>query len=372
MSTIWILAMLPVLPLAITLLNLATWKRPRPCESEGRRVSVLIPARNEAPRIARVLESVLASRDVLEVLVYDDQSSDATATLVGRFAQADERVKLLSGRALPDGWIGKPHACQRLFEAARGELLVFVDADVTLEKGAFGALVALLDQGAGVVTAVPRQVAESFAERLIMPLLVLTYTSWLPLRLVDLSRNSSFLAANGQLLALRRRDCASLGGFERVRGEIVDDVAYCRLAKRRGLRVAFVDGCRLASCRMYRSWDEIWRGFSKNIFAGVGSSRILLTFVLLLHLGAWVWPYVGMLLSLAHPQLLLPSVTGVGACLAVRAALVWRFEQPVEGMLLHPVAVALLCALALNSYLWHERGRIEWAGRAYDPRGVRA
>ncbi len=361
-------------PLAVTLLNLLTWKRPRPkMESAPGRVSVLIPARNEELRLGALLASIVGSPAVMEVLVYDDQSSDGTADLVRHWATKDTRVRLLSGGPLPRGWVGKPHACQRLFEAARGEHLLFVDADVVLESGAIAALSDVLDRGSRVVTAVPRQEAVGFAERLMIPLLVMTYTSWLPLRLVDLTHNTWFVAANGQLLALRRADCALLGGFEEVRSEIVDDVAYCRWAKRRRLRVSFVDGSRLGSCRMYRSAHELWRGFSKNIFDGLGSSRLLLVLVLGLHLALWVMPYVAVGWGLAvDADWLRPGLVGVACCVALRGILVARFGQPLSGVLWHPVAVLGLCALALNSYVWHERGRIEWAGRAYGPRRARA
>src|SRR5690606_29172545 len=138
----------------------------------------------------------------------------------------------------------------------------------------------LLDR-AEVVTGVPEQRMETFVERLVMPLLVMTYTSWLPLTLVTASRDERLVAANGQLLALRRAHLEALGGFSTVAHEIVDDVAFCRLAKRRGQRVIFADGSRMARCRMYESAGALWRGFSKNVYEGLGSPLTLLVAVML-------------------------------------------------------------------------------------------
>jgi chlorobactene glucosyltransferase len=212
------------------------------------------------------------------------------------------------------------------------------------------------------------------AERLLMPLLHLTYTSWLPLFLVQRSADPRFVAANGQLLALRRDAFERIGGFTNVAREIVDDVALCRHAKRSGASVVFADGARIARCRMYRSLPEIWRGFSKNLYEGVGATPLRLTLVILLYLAAFVAPYLVLWLALVAPvwsALLWPAAAGVALNVLLRLALVLRFGQPIEGLLLHPLSVLVLCLLAVNSYCWSARGRVLWAGRSYGNRKQR-
>jgi chlorobactene glucosyltransferase len=256
---IWwlVLGGLPVLPLVISTINLLTWRRGTVQKKtvSNQSLSVLIPARNEAKRIVETIQSVLNSAGpsvrLEEILVYDDNSEDATAALILENFGDEPRVRVLEGQPLPIGWIGKPHACQRLLDEARGEVLLFMDADVHLVPGGTERLLSFLvsERPAKVVTAVPRQVVGGFFERLVLPLLILTYTSWLPLRLVEVGRRGSTVAANGQLLLMRREVALSLGGFEAVRAEIVDDVAFCRHAKTSGYRVVFADGFHSATIR---------------------------------------------------------------------------------------------------------------------------
>jgi hypothetical protein len=217
------------------------------------------------------------------------------------------------------------------------------------------------------VTAVPKQVTKSWTEKLILPLLHLTYTAWLPLFLVGYGRNPRTVAANGQVLFLSREVCLDLGGFEGVRDEIVDDVAFCRLAKAQGQRVVFADGTDIASCRMYESASQVWAGFSKNLFEGLGGRLLPLFFVMLLYFAAFVLPYIALAaLPWLDVAIFGPAASvGVGVNLLLRSSLALRFGHPVLSVLLHPIAVLGLLAIAVNSFVWSQRDSIKWAGRSY-------
>jgi glycosyltransferase involved in cell wall biosynthesis len=373
------LALPPALPLSITLWNLAAWPRAGGSAPVRHSVSVLVPARDEEASIEACVRAAAACGEaVREIIVYDDQSRDGSPAILRRLQAELPLLRVLQGGALPAGWVGKPHACEQLARAARGELLLFVDADTRLAPGAIGRLLALMEPPArpraDVLSAVPRQIMGSFAERLVLPLLLLTYTSWLPLNLVSSSRDPRCVAANGQLLAVRRAAYARCGGFAAVAHEIVDDVAFCRRAKQSGARVVFADGSALASCRMYGSFRALWRGFSKNLYEGVGARWWSLLLVLALYLGVFVLPYLGLVAALssgAWSFALWPALCGVGMNVALRGALAWRFAQPLEGLLLHPLSVLCLCAIALNSWRWSARGCLTWAGRSYTRRAQR-
>ncbi len=366
------LSVLCLLPFLVALYNFWTWKRPERARQLPRRLSVLIPARNEARSIERAVQGVLASQgasEVLlpsEVLVYDDNSEDETAEIVGRVAQADARVRLIPGRPLSPGWVGKPHACQVLSEEATGDVLVFLDADVHLEPDGLLRLLGGLED-VDVVTAVPRQITETFGERAIVSLLLLTYLAWLPLRWVETKPEPRFVAANGQLLAIRQDTLRELGGFSSIRGAIVDDVALVRYAKTRSLRARFVDGTHIASCRMYRSFGEVWRGFSKNIAAGLGGSFFAVLGVTSLYALCFVFPYVTLLVGAFSGDLAVAAFGGLGVFLNItlRALIARHYDQPKEQILFHPLAVLLLIALSYNSWSWVKRRKILWAGRVY-------
>lgn len=379
---VFALVALPALPLAITIVNLLTWRRGSLALQESLpTISILIPARNEERNLAQVLKSVVTAAKVCptlqEILVYNDASTDGTARLVEEAAALDSRVRLIQGKELPEGWVGKPHACQKLFEEAQGQMLLFMDADVRLTPSALPRLLSLAESpiGGQVISAVPAQETKTWLERLLLPLLTLTYTAWLPLRLVEVGQSTRTVAANGQLLMIKREDCKSLGGFTQVRHEIVDDVAFCRLAKSRGFKVVFADGFHMARCRMYRSAGEVWRGFSKNLFEGLGGG-IGAGFVLLLYLGCFVAPHLALVaFSLSggetHDGLVAAAALGVTFNVLLRVLLAWRFKQPLEGILLHPISVLALVALAFNSMCWVLQGKIEWAGRSYAARSTR-
>lgn len=379
-----LLAVPPLVPFGMTLVNVFTWRRGKVGwveTSANESISILIPARNEAENIVAAVEAAMdpfqSTGCLEEVIVYDDNSTDGTAELVRNAFCSDDRVRVVNGKSLPEGWVGKPHACQRLLEEAQGDILLFLDADVRLKPEAAPRLLGFFDPAhqADLVSAVPRQTVGGFFERLVLPLLILTYTSWLPLRLVEMGRRPSTVAANGQIMMMRRRVAIELGGFEAIRAEIVDDVALCRHAKVSGYKVLFADGFHVGSCRMYRSTTEVWQGFSKNLYDGIGGSVINLLGVLTLHLLCFVAPYVALLVALFFPQafvgLFLPAAVGVSVNLLLRSLLALRFAQPWEGILLHPFSVLALCVIALNSLRRSLSGRNEWAGRFYPSRRER-
>ena len=367
----WLVAVAPAVACAMTLVNVATWRRGGEGARFDGRVSVLIPARNEAPRLPAALRAIAKSRHPIhEIVVYDDGSTDGTDEILVDLAREIPHLRVLRGGELPAGWVGKPHACQRLSEAATGDILVFLDADVILDEGGIERLASVHASGARLVTAVPRQIAGSPLEQLVMPFLLLSYLSWLPLELVGRVRDERVAAANGQVLSVERDALAALGGFAAVRAEIVDDVALVRCAKRAGVGVAFVDGTRIAACRMYRDARSLWQGFSKNIHEGVGSAPALL-FVVALYFATFVLPWLALAVAIGRPLLLAPAGAAVLANVIQRAVLALRWRQSSWGLLHQALGALCVIAIALNSLRWSMRGRILWAGRSYAARAAR-
>ena len=326
-------------------------------------VSALVPARDEEEAIGPCIEALLAE-PVGEVLVFDDESRDRTSAIVLALAARDPRVRLLRAPGpLPAGQAGKSRGCAALAEAARGEVLLFVDADVRVERGAIaGLLAARAAAGAEVVTALPRQLLGSFAERLVVPLLHLVYWALAPLWLIPRVRDPRVTAANGQLLLVTKAGYRKFGGHAHpaVRGAVVEDQAFCRAAKSAGLRLLFADAQRLARCRMYRSAAEVRQGFVKNLYLGVGGTPLRLAAVVVV-LG---W---GLLLPfLALPLAPAAAVPGVAALLLLRFLLARRFGQPLWATaLLHPLSIAALFGIALESAVRAHRGQLAWRGRLY-------
>lgn len=223
-------------------------------------LSVVIPARDEEARIGPALAALAADPEVAEVVVVDDESSDATAA-VARAAGAT----VVAGRPLPAGWVGKPWALQQGLHAATGAWLVTLDADVEPRPGFCGALVATMEErGLDFLSVGGRFVCDSLGERVLHPAMLAT----LVYRFGPPSRRQvppDRVLANGQCTITRRAGFAATGGYEPIGGHLTDDVALARSLARRGWRVGFADGTELMDVRMHSSTGDVWRNWGRSL-----------------------------------------------------------------------------------------------------------
>jgi hypothetical protein len=343
-------------------LNLTRLRRPdREPAPVAERVSVLVPARDEAGRIAATITSVLAQQGVadLEVLVLDDGSTDGTADVVRATAAGDPRLRVLTGRPLPPGWLGKPHACHQLAEQATGSVLCFVDADVVLAPHALASTVTLLrHSGLQLVSPYPRQLADGLGPRLVQPLLEWSWLTTLPLHLAETSPRPTLAAANGQLLVVDRDAYRRAGGHEAVAMAVLDDVQLLREVKRSGGRGVPVLGTDLATCRMYDTWDELRDGYTKSLWTAFGGEPGALAVGAGLAL-LYLVPPAAAVLTGSRAGWAGYAAAVAGRVLVGRAAghRVW------PDALGHPASVAALLGLTAASVRRHRQGSLAWKGR---------
>lgn len=374
-SALWILAGLNALFFGVALWTALAWPKPRPRKSvadgNSEPVSVLIPARNEAQNITDCLQSVLAQGPVVsEILVLDDGSTDGTGELVSNLADKDERIRLISGAALPEGWSGKCWACQQLGEQTNGSWLLFLDADARLSAGAIRAMLDTARRyNCTMVSCWPGLVMRGFWEQLLMPLLnFLTFTFY-PAPLAYIRESDASLAlAHGACILLRTDHYRSLGGHKAVRSELFEDTRLARSWRTAGLRNCCVDGSRLVKVRMYETLGQIWVGFEKNFFSAFKTQSGFFGF-LIFHLLLFLAPFIMLCLAV------LPVFAGsprwavlicCGLVLLIRLVLSLRFSHPLWTIPLHPVSELLLAAIALNSWWRMVSGRgVRWKARTY-------
>lgn len=323
-------------------------------------VSVLVPARDEAAQIAGCVRALLASTGVdhLEVLVLDDRSGDRTAEVARAAGGADPRLRVLEGAEPPPGWLGKPWACAQLARAARGRVLVFVDADVRVAPHAVAATVAVLRSvPLDLVSPYPRQLAESPAERLVQPLLQWSWLATLPLGPAERSARPSLGAANGQLLAVDAAAYAQAGGHAAVRGAVLEDLALLRAIKASGGHGTVIDGTGVATCRMYDGWPALRAGYTKSLWAAFGSPAGAAGVMGGLTLAYVVPPIAALRGSRAGALGYAGGV--IGRVLVARrvGSRVW------PDVLAHPASVATVGWLTVSALRSRRHGTLVWKGR---------
>ncbi|MBJ7471702.1 MAG: glycosyltransferase [Solirubrobacteraceae bacterium] len=288
-------------------------------------ISVVVPARDEELRIAGVLAPLVGAPGVAEVIVVDDRSSDATADVARAHG-----ARVVEGAELPFGWIGKTWALQQGLVAARGEVVVFLDADVQPDPSLPAAVTVLMQEsGADLVSAQLRFICPDPAQRILHPALLATLIYRLgPLDTV--ARVPAALAAiNGQCFAARREPLQRAGGFGVISAIPTDDVALARALTAAGWRVVVADGSALGSVRMYESAAEAMREWAGRSLALPGASsrpRQLLDLGVVWAVqglpGLRLWWVLLRLLATRSPRRALASLRGLDwGLLAVRWSL---------------------------------------------------
>jgi chlorobactene glucosyltransferase len=367
-------------------LNLAVVPRLRNVRPRGGalpRVSVLVPARNEALNIEACVRSLLAQEyPAFRVHVLDDHSTDGTGEMVRQLGLNEENGGLLKGAELPEGWVGKNWACHQLSEVADGEYLLFTDADTIHAPGALRALVSLAqERRAALVSAWPEQLTVSLGERLVVSLLpfvgALLYPhfflrlleaypglrQWVPVRL-----RRSLGAANGQVILFERSGYERVGGHAGLRAHLVEDVALGRaVASRMGEGLWWVncDGAGLVQCRMYRDLEEVWEGFTKNVRAAFEGGLAQFCAAGVAQALVFVLPFCWLLGPASHVEW---ARCEVGLVLLLRVLATLGLGGSWWSVVLHPVAYGLALAIGLNSWRRSAGAGVRWKGRLYQVR----
>jgi len=235
-------------------------------------LSIVVPARDEERSIERCVRSLVAQRGVdAEVIVVDDGSTDATAPILARLGAEFPALQVVPGEPLPAGWVGKPWACAQGARRARGEWLLFTDADSRHETYASASTLAFARaRDADALSIMTGQELGTLAEAAVLPaiLQMVVFASGRLSEINDPKRPDRALA-NGQYLLVSRDAYDALGGHAALRGAVVEDIEFARRIKRDGrFRLVVAEGTRLVQVRMYRSLREIWNGFTKNMYLG--------------------------------------------------------------------------------------------------------
>ena len=358
----------------VAALNLTLWRREavdQSCPSAS--VTVLIPARNEERHLSECVESAIRQGPGLsEALIYNDDSTDGTQEVIDDLViRFPGRVRQVERATLPEGWVGKPHACQRLAEAADSKWLLFIDADTRLMPGAIDALVGIAERrDASFVSAWPRIEMRSFSERFLMPLLNFVVFSLFPAPISRRRRGASLGLAHGACILVLSETYRRIGGHTLVRDRLFEDTELARVWRRHGERSQVTDGSTIATLRMYTTFRGIWNGFSKNYYPAFSSTLSFALFQVFMAIAYVVFPFA--IAGLVVAGILDSRWLGLAALsLLPRLLIALRFSHPLWSVPLHPIAVTVMVALGLRSWWLSERGGgVSWKDRRYRGSGV--
>lgn len=344
----------------------------------GLAVSVVIPARNEEANIGECVRSLLGQGPVqgreIEIIVADDGSEDRTAAIVGELAATNPSrnpsVKLVPVPPLPEGWLGKTHALHAAVGQARGEWLLFTDADSRHEPGKLAGVIERAErEGLDWISLSPEQETRTWWEKAVIPIVYQQLAKRYPFERANDPRDP-IAAANGQYILIRRRVYDALGGHAAVRNSLLEDVALARIAKQAGIPMRFESGEGIVRTRMYRRFPEMWEGWTKNLFLLYDQDYGAIRRAAGELAGRYLLPAAG-----GAALLLLGSGRTAGAGAGFLIYLAWehwryrrelpRKDRDARTALLVP-GVALFLLVLWNSTRRHSgKEEIEWKGRRY-------
>jgi glycosyltransferase involved in cell wall biosynthesis len=326
-------------------------------------VTAIVPARNEEAVIAACITSLASQPEIAEILVVNDQSTDATASVVRSLMEKIPNLRLLESSGLPDGWVGKNHALWLGVQQAKCAWLLFTDADAEHERDSVSrALQIAQEQSVALVSFSPEQITETWYEKALIPFIYLRLAKRFSYEKVN-DPNSPAAAANGQFLMMRRDVYDVIGGHSSVAGEVLEDVALAMRAKAAGHRIWFGSGRGIVHVRMYRSFQDMWQGWKKNLYRLMGGTPWAVFREMESNL-PWI-PFLVIVLGLKFPflfflgvLLLLARQTSYGLDLS-------RNQYPFSFIFYYVPAVALYVGVLWVSYRSYVNGRIQWKGREY-------
>lgn len=340
------------------------------------RVSIILPARNEAAHIEACVGSIRQSTwPNLELIVVDDHSTDGTGALARTAAADDPRIRVVEAPDLPPGWFGKQWACQSGAAHATGDLLLFTDADTRHARDLVTRSVMLREQrGAELFSVAGRQDMETVWEQAVQPsvytLILVRYGGAAHLERAAHPRD---VVANGQCFLMSRAMYDRLGGHAAVRGYVVEDLMMAQAVLTAGGVVSMGLGIQQLRTRMYDGLGPLMKGWGKNLFAGgrhamwggAFGRRVVYPLLLL----AFPFAILGPFLSIALGAVIGSTAWlafGLAASLAVLLAFGianWINDDPIWRAVYAPLGGAVLFVICLQAIL---RGnRVEWKGREY-------
>lgn len=333
-------------------------------------VSVCVPARDEERGIRACLESLLEQDyPKFEVIVVNDHSTDHTGELIHELTGKDSRLITLAGEDLPKGWLGKPFALYQAFQKAKGEILLFTDADPVFEPNALRtAVFTMQERKLDALTLMPKAEFGSFWEKAVQPVIFGFIGSLTRFGKVN-SQDHKNAMGFGAFLMFKRSAYEAIDGHEGGKADVLEDVLIAKRLKKAGFKLLVADAKRLFSIRMYYGFREIWIGWRKNMFLAMKRSVSRALYYIFMVLAFVLTPYLVLGWNVVVGSGLLWIGLSLFGVTMVSAATIKTCDELGLGRInacLFPIGAVVMAAIMINSMIQVlVFSRTEWRGRVY-------
>lgn len=338
----------------------------KPSVKKGPRISVMVPARNEEENIRSCLEYLLdQDYENYEILVMNDNSTDRTGEILDEMAKEYPRLRIYNGAPLKKGWFGKPYALQQLSRHATGDYFLFSDADTIHSRSSLSfCMTNTLYHNVELLSAYPRELIGTFGEVMNVSAMFLMTSIVMPLPAIDLWKWKHASFCLGQYFFVSSKVFREIGGFEAVKHNITEDVAFGKVIKERGHKIKFLDAQPHVACQMYKSFAESFKGIGKNVYDMVGKHMLLFLGIIVL-VALIEYPVVRLLYGILTLQAVPPLViASVLVFFMMWLLVILDRKVPLYGVLLYPFQYLLILAMVVYfriRFRWGEG--IVWKNR---------
>jgi len=351
--------------------NTSKYKLPSSIIKDNPLISVLVPARDEEENIKKCIVS-LTKQDYknIEILVLDDNSTDNTADIIRKLSKKYSNIKFYKGEPLKKGWLGKSFACHQLSKHARGKYMIFTDADTLHFPDSISSAVACLERyKVDALSVFPMQIMVTMHERMMVPFGNYIILALFPLYLMRKVKNAMFCTAIGQFMMFKSEVYRKIGGHKSIKGKVLEDVKISKHVKKSGYKFMIFDGRSNLYCRMYKSFRDVVRGYSRVLFAAFDYNIFMMSMAIFLIATVFLGPFIMLPLGIVFswPALIIELIIlQVIIVLTTRVIFAIRFKCRSIDILLHPLAMFYLLFIAVKSILDIKYGDgMRWKGRVY-------
>lgn len=328
-------------------------------------ITVLIPARNEAETIKATLPALTAQGRGLNIILIDDQSSDGTGQVARK--AVDENLLIIKGKSLPSGWTGKLWALEQGRSHIRTPFTLLLDADIEPLPGIIGELKrAMQERDVQLISLMAELRMDTFWEKLLMPAFIYFFKLLYPFRLSN-TGTSRVAAAAGGCILLETRLLHEIGGFDSLRGELIDDCALARRIKTLGYKTWIGLTHSVRSIRPYEKLRTIWEMVARTAFTQLHYSGLLLALCTAIMVLSFVVPGLGLFLPSGMAKFF--SALGLAIMILCYLPTLKFYGLPGRWALALPLIGILYLAMTWTSAMrYWLGGGSHWKGRAYSKR----